>query len=200
MEVELEDFYPRGIFVMKKGEEKGAKKKYALISKSGSIKVVGFETIRRDWSLIAKEVQKEVLNTILKENSPKKAFEYVKKIIENTRNKKIDIGKFIIQTQLKKNIDNYDLVGPHVVVARQMQKQGIYVGPGSIIKYIVTEGKGRIRDKAVIADKAQNYDSDYYIKNQIVPAVEKIFEVIGYTKEDLIESKDQSKLGSFMNN
>ena len=85
-------------------------------------------------------------------------------------------------------------------VIAEMQKQGMYVGPGSVITYVVEEGKGRIRDKAVIADKAQNYDPEYYVNNQIVPAVEKIFEVIGYTKEDLTADKDQSKLGRFMNN
>src|SRR3989344_728936 len=50
MELELEDFYTSGIFVSKKGEKAGAKKKYALINEKGEMKIVGFEAIRKDWS------------------------------------------------------------------------------------------------------------------------------------------------------
>ena len=48
MELELENFYSRGIFVMKKSGTKGAKKKYALLDREGNMKVIGFEAIRRD--------------------------------------------------------------------------------------------------------------------------------------------------------
>jgi DNA polymerase elongation subunit (family B) len=70
MELELEDFYVRGVFVGKKQGNKeslGAKKKYALITESGRIKIRGFELVRRDWSKIARETQRKVLETILKE-------------------------------------------------------------------------------------------------------------------------------------
>jgi len=40
-------------------------------------------------------------------------------------------------------------------------------------------------------------DEDYYINNQIIPSVEKIFEVLGYNKEDLIKDMGQSSLGDF---
>src|SRR3989338_2732303 len=68
MELELEGYYPKGIFVAIKGMEKGslkarlsgtsteqsvvgAKKKYALLSQEGKLKVTGFEAVRRNWSL-----------------------------------------------------------------------------------------------------------------------------------------------------
>ena len=196
MEVELEDFYQRGIFVMKKGEEKGAKKKYALLSEKGDIKVVGFEAIRRDWSYLAKEVQKQVLEFVLREGSLERALEYTQQVIKEVSEEKIPKEKMIIRTQLKKKIGSYDLVGPHVVVAKRMKEIGNDVGPGSIIQYIVTKGKGLIRDKAKIPEEANDYDPDYYIKNQILPAIEKIFSVAGY---DIREqgSKDQSTLQRF---
>ncbi|MEK6881184.1 MAG: DNA-directed DNA polymerase, partial [Nanoarchaeota archaeon] len=42
MELELEDFYKRGIFVTKRTGEFGAKKKYALINDKGKLKIRGF--------------------------------------------------------------------------------------------------------------------------------------------------------------
>ncbi len=197
MELELENFYTRAIFVMKKSEMAGAKKKYALISEDGKIKVRGFETIRRDWSQIAREVQKEVLNLLLRENSPEKALTYVREIINDIKNKKIDKEKMIIQTQLKKNIENYDLVSPHVTVARKMKELGIHVVPGSIISYIVVSGKGRIRDRAMLPNETDDYDADYYINNQIIPAVDKIFDALGYNVEELLKEKQQSDLQDF---
>src|SRR3989338_7269714 len=197
MELDLEDFYPRGIFVSKRGERGGAKKKYALISEDGRIKVRGFETIRRDWSTIAREVQKEVINIILIEDDPEKAYKYVFNIIKDVREKKIDLNKMIIQTVLKKGIDSYDLEGPHVIIAKKMREQGIPVQMGSVISYVVTEGKGRVRDKAMLPDEASNYDADYYINNQIIPAVETIFDAIGYSASELLTGKKQTDLGSF---
>ncbi len=93
MLLELDGFYPRGIFVMKKGEVGGAKKKYALVDDKNKIKVVGFETVRGDWSEIAKEVQKEVLNIILVKGDVEKAVKYVKDVVEKTKNNKIPIEK-----------------------------------------------------------------------------------------------------------
>jgi len=77
MELGLENFYPRGIFVSKKSDEsKGAKKKYALIDENNNIKITGFETVRRDWSKLARETQKKILKIILEEDNPRKAFDY----------------------------------------------------------------------------------------------------------------------------
>ena len=79
--------YIHCIFVSKKSETKGAKKKYALIDEKGSIKVRGFETIRGDWSILAKEVQEKVLDMVLKENAPQKAINFVKEIIKTNLSK-----------------------------------------------------------------------------------------------------------------
>ena len=201
MEIEYEGFYPRGIFVSAKEGAYGAKKKYALLSEDNHIIIKGFETIRRNWSFIAKETQREVLNIILKEGNPKKAFDYVKEVIINLREKKIPIEKVVIHTQLQKAISEYDSIGPHVAVAQRMIDKGIPIGPGSLIKYVITKGKGKekIRDRAKLPEEISqdDYDSDYYVNNQIIPSVEKIFEVLGFEKDDLINSFDQSRLDTY---
>ena len=42
---------------------------------------------------------------------------------------------------------------------------------------VYSKGKGMIRDRSRMVDeiKDEKYDSDYYINNQVVPAVEGIF-------------------------
>lgn len=199
MELEHEGFYPSGIFVSAKEGPFGAKKRYALIDEHGLIKIKGFETVRRNVSFIAKEVQEEVLNIILKENNPEKAVKYVRKVIQKLRDKEIKNEEVVIYTQISKDLKEYESIGPHVAVAKQLKAKGVDIGPGSLIKFIISQGGGIIRDRAKVPEDVEKggYDAEYYIKNQVIPAVEKIFEVLGYSKNDLLESKEQSKLGSY---
>ncbi len=196
MELDFEGFYTAGIFVGTKGTGQGAKKKYALISEEGKIKIRGFETVRRNLSGIAKETQERVLNIILREHNPEAAFEFVKGIIADARARKTPPGKVIITTQLKKDIQSYESYGPHVAAAQRMKEQGIPVGPGSIIRYVVVQGSDRIRDRVKLPEeiKEGDYDPEYYVNNQIVPAVEKIFDVFGYNAAELAAEKTQKKL------
>lgn len=199
MELEFEGFYPSGIFVSSKGKEAGAKKKYALLNEKEDIEIKGFETIRRNWSFIAKEVQKKVLEIVLKENDAEKALKYVKDIVSKMKNHEVPVEKMVIHTQLQKDIEDYSSIGPHVAAAQIMRKKGIPVGPGSLIKFVVIKGRGRIRDKVKLAEdaKKEDYDSDYYIDSQIIPSVDKIFESLGITKDEIEGKASQSKLGQF---
>ena len=178
---------------------KFAKKKYALISENGTLKIKGFESVRRNWSMIAKEAQEKVLEIILRDNNKDKALKFVKKIIDDLRNKKIPLDKVIIHTQLQKEISEYDSKGPHVAVAQRLKNQGVNVGPGSMIRFVVLQGSDIIRNRSKIPEEVRenDYDAYYYIHNQVVPAVERIFNVLGYKKDDLLETKDQTKLEGF---
>jgi len=194
MELELESFYLRGIFVSKKGNTQGAKKKYALIDEEGKIKIRGFETVRRDWSPIARETQKKVLELILREGSYENALKYVKEVIKKLQNKEIPLKQTIMMTQLNMKLEDYKQLAPHVAVAKKLKEKGVEIRQGSYISFIVTESQGLIRDKARPPEEAKNYDSGYYINNQVLPSVEKIFEI--FNVKDIIE-KEQSKLDQF---
>ncbi len=201
MELELEAFYKRGIFVTKRTGEFGAKKKYALIDYTGKMKIRGFETVRRDWCNLAREVQNVVLERILKEGNADSSLEYVKKIIKEIRNRKTEREQLIIRTQLKKAIEEYLSEGPHVAIAKRMIAAGMPVDAGMLVEYYVsaptTRKKQRIRDKAKLPGEEGDYDIDYYVEHQIIPAVENIFAVFNISKEELIGGKRQKKLGEF---
>ena len=201
MELELEDFYKRGIFVTKRTGNQGAKKKYAMLSKEGKIKIRGFETVRRDWCDLAKEVQDKVLKAVLEEGNAESSLKYVKKIIKELKEKKIPVEELIIKTQLKKGILEYENIGPHVTIAKEMINRGMPVREGAIIEYVVSRGKPkeRIRDKARLPEdmKEGDYDLDYYINNQIINAVGSIFEVFNIDLKELSEGKKQKKLADF---
>jgi len=193
MELEFQGFYPRALFV-------AAKKKYALADEKGRITIKGFEFVRRDWSRIAKETQMAVLNALLIEKSEDNAVKIIKNAINKLKAGEVKIEDIVIYTQLTKKVEHYDSIGPHVAAVIKAQKLGLKFEPGQIIKYIVTKGEGSISDKSYILkeylDKGLEYDSEYYINNQVLPAVERIFEVLGYEKDEL-KGKVQTKLAGF---
>ncbi|VVB80858.1 DNA polymerase [uncultured archaeon] len=199
MELDYEGFYPAGIFVSLRAGDSGAKKKYALIDEKSNMKIKGFESVRRNWSFIAKDVQQKVLEIILKEHDANKAKAFVRQVVEDLRKNKIPLDKVVIHTALSKGTAGYANVGPHVAAAQRMEAKGLEVGAGTIIKYVVIRGKGLIRDKVKLADEAtqDEYDGEYYVQNQIIPGVERIFAVLGIGVDDLTKNTRQSSLAGF---
>ncbi len=198
MELEYEGNYPRGIFVQQKGSEKGAKKKYALIDGEGRVKITGFETVRRNWSAIAREVQQEVLQLVL-EDKAVEAVDYVKDIVRQLKEGKVPLEKVVIRTQITKKLSAYSSIGPHVAVAVRLQKKGITISPGTMIEYIIAKGTGLIRERAKTVDEVKmgEYDFDYYLNNQIIPAVNSIFAVLGYKEDEIFKKSSQTGLGKY---
>ncbi|RME80180.1 MAG: hypothetical protein D6769_00285 [Methanobacteriota archaeon] len=199
MELELENFYTRAVFVSKKSktEKRGAKKKYAMLAEDGSIKIRGFELVRRDWSEIAREIQKKVLESILKDGRKEKAIAIVRDAIKRIKEGKESLDKFAISTQLNKKIENYEAIGPEVVAAKRLRDSGMPVGKGTLIRYVITKEGKSISDKAYPLSMAKNYDPDYYIKNQILPAVMKILKELSVDEEELLTGTKQQGLKGF---
>ena len=72
MELELEGFFKRGLWVTKREGTIGAKKKYALLGKDGKLKIRGFETVRRDWCPLARETQNKIIRLVLNDGNEKR--------------------------------------------------------------------------------------------------------------------------------
>ena len=187
-ELEDEGIYVSGIFLEKKGSDAGAKKRYALLDKNGKIIVKGLESRRGDWSKIAKNAQLDVLNTVLLEGSGEGALNIVQKIIKNIRDKKFDLDDLILSNKLSRNLEDYVAIGPQVAAGRLMAERGEDVGPGTIVKYIITEGNSKlVRDRVKLSDTVSidEIDEDYYINKQVIGATYKILELFGYTEDQI---------------
>ncbi len=196
MELEFEGHYPTGIFVAAKEGKGGAKKRYALLDDHDRLTIKGFESIRRNTAAIAKIAQKKVLNIILKEQNPEKARSYILELLEKIKKHQLELVQFVIKTRLSRDLGAYESIGPHVQIAKKMQEAGVVIGPGSVISYVVCYGEGPIRDRAKLIEDArrEEIDAEYYIHNQILPAVEKIFEALGHALREELESKERSTL------
>lgn len=192
MELEYEGYYKRGIFVST--TTGGAKKRYALIDEDGNIEIKGLEFVRGDWSKVSKETQGKILRFVLN-NKEKEAVEFVEDTIKKIKKGGVEKEKLIISRQLTRNLESYEQIAPHVKVARDLKNRGIKIRRGLIIQYIITKEGKSISEKARWYEEAKNYDSSYYINNQILPATLRILGVLGYSKSDFL--KEQKNLEKF---
>ncbi len=198
MELECDGQYTRGIFVAIKGTDKGAKKKYALLDINGKMKITGFETIRRNWSLFAKQTQQHILRLILTDKIDE-AFQTIRQTVKDLLAGKIPLDQLIIKTQITRELTAYTSIGPHIAIAQQLASRGEKIPPGTIIEYILVKGTGLVRDRAKIPQEVKQgeYDANYYLNNQLLPAVAPLFAVLGYSQEDIFKESSQKGLGNF---
>ena len=198
MELEFDNVYKSGIFVPAK-TGMTAKKRYALLDYNDKITIRGLERVRRDWCKIAKDTQENVLLAILKDKDPDKAIKIVQDIVEKTKKGEIEKKDMIIYTQITRPLEKYEQIGPHVAAARKYVTRGHSIKEGSVIGYVITKGSGSISSRAEPAEYAENYDPEYYINNQIMPAALRILHGLGISEEDVTkEPPGQRSLDSFM--
>jgi len=201
MELELEGFFKRGMWVTKRSGEFGAKKKYALIDKKGKIKIRGFETVRRNWCNLARHIQNHVIKQILEDGNEKKSLSYVSEIIKKIKERKVDRDDLIIRTQLKKSLSEYKAISPHVIAAKKMEEKEMPVSSGNLIEYYIAETKEKkklVREKVKLPDEEGKYDIEYYLERQIIPAIENIFQIFKIDINSFIKEKKQNRLDKWI--
>lgn len=162
------------------------------------IEMKGIETVRRDWCELTSETMLEVLKIILKEKDVKKAAKYVRNVIDELAAGKIPIEKLSIVKGITKPIESYEGYQPHVEVAKKIRDRGKTAVFGGRLEFVIIKGNQilskRAEDPAYAKEKGLEIDPHYYIYNQILPPLERIFEVCGVSSTELIEGVKQKKL------
>lgn len=196
MEMEFKGIYKRGLFIEAQ-TGLAAKKKYALLDENERLVIRGLETRRRDWSSIAKDTQERVLLAVLREKSVPIALDIISETVKRLKEGKVNMNDLIIYTQLLKPLDKYEQIGPHVSVAKKLVARGLPVKVGMTISYVVTRGSGSISERAENVDDASNYDPDYYIEHQVIPAAMRVLSALDIKEEDLLKTGEQKNLSGF---
>jgi DNA polymerase elongation subunit (family B) len=187
MELEYRDFYPAALFLEAKSGGRGAKKRYALLTKNKGLILKGVEAIRGDWSPLAKKAQKTAIELMLTEGGPEGAAKYIQELISKVKSQKVPVEDLFISVRLTKAISAYAARTPHVAAAEIAEKKGHHVRAGFTVSYVITKGTGKFSERLKLAEDAtlEDYDPDYYVDNQILRAVYKLFEIFNYPTEKL---------------
>ena len=188
-----------------------AKKRYAgwAFEKENSkwvdrIEMKGIETVRRDWCSLVSDTMFEVLNIVLKEKNINKASKYVRNIINDLATGKINLEKLTVTKGITKSIDSYDGIQPHVELAKKIMKRDKTRSlVGERLEFVIIRGNQllskRAEDPGYVKEKGLKIDSQYYIYNQLLPPLERIFEICGITSSELIEGVKQKSLLDILN-
>ncbi|PLC68944.1 DNA polymerase [Vulcanisaeta sp. EB80] len=185
-DVKVDKVYRRVLFTE-------AKKRYVGLTIDCEVDIVGFEAVRGDWAEVAKDVQENVAEIVLKTGDVGKAVAYVKSIIDKLKAFQFDIDDVIIWKTLDKSLNEYKVLTPHVAAAKQLIEAGYKVGKGDMVGYVIVKGGGaklayKVKPYILIKD-IREIDVDYYIEKQVIPAAMRILEVLGVKESQLMEGK-----------
>jgi DNA polymerase-2 len=188
LELEFEKLYAKLFLPSVRHGAAGARKRYAGLrtgvggAGSADIEFVGMEVVRRDWTELAKIVQRE-LYTRLFADEPVEA--YLAEVVNRVRAGQLD-AQLVYRKGLRKNLDSYTAnTPPHVVAARKLD------GPAPrIIAYVMTEA-----GPEPVAALRHEPDREHYVDRQIKPVAEPVLGALGLEFARVIG--DDRQLGLF---
>ncbi|KAI9748840.1 MAG: DNA-directed DNA polymerase delta [Candelina submexicana] len=170
------------------------KKRYAGLywtnpKKYDKMDTKGIETVRRDNCRLVQTVIETVLRKILMDQDIQGAQDYVKDIISDLLQNKIDMSKLVITKALSKS--DYTAKQAHVELAERMKKRDLGSAPtlGDRVAYVIVKGAGgaknyeRSEDPIFVLENNIPIDTKYYLDNQLAKPLDRIFEpIVGVRK------------------
>jgi DNA polymerase II len=184
LELEFEKLYLRLLLPRARHSTRGASKRYAgLVHRQDNAQVefVGMEVVRRDWTALAKQVQRELYQRLF---TGQPVETYLTDMVRAVRNGELD-DKLVYRKNLRKGSEEYTATTPpHVAAARKSTQP-----QGRSISYVMTTAG------AEPIDNVQHpLDREHYVNKQIQPVAEPVLATLGLDFEQLIGDGRQAEL------
>ncbi len=179
LELKFEKLYAKLFLPQARHSTRGASKRYAgLLHGEDSVQFVGMEVVRRDWTALAKQVQRELYLRLFTDR-PVDA--YLEDIVKRVRKGELD-DALVYRKNLRKGAEDYTATTPpHVVAARKSTQPS-----GRLIAYVVTT------DGPEPIDNVQHpIDREHYVLKQIKPVAEPVLATLGLDFEQVIGDRRQ---------
>jgi DNA polymerase-2 len=183
LEIEFDNHFSRFLMPTIRGSEVGSKKRYAgLIQRevNGSIEeetvFKGLETVRTDWTKLAKNFQRELFDYVFHDKDP---MAYIQQTIAKTLAGEFD-EQLVYHKRLRQPLHLYTKnVPPHVKAARLADEKNTVLN-----KPLQYQNKGWIRyvmttlGPEAIEYQENTLDYEHYIEKQLRPIAEAILPFI----------------------
>lgn len=161
------------------------------------IEMKGIETVRRDWCGLVGDTMSNVINIILKKNDIKGAVSCFKEVVDDLVGGKIPIQKLVVTKTMTKPVKNYLGIQPHIELVKKVQARSPEEAPGigDRIPFVIVKGTDllskRAEDPMYVVENGLDIDSNYYVENQLLPPLERIFIALGISKSELLGNGKQ---------
>ena len=185
LELEFEKLYLKLFLPRARHSTRGASKRYAgWLSGAGTegVEFVGMEVVRRDWTALAKRVQRELYQRLFTDQ-PVDA--YLAEIVKRVRRGELD-EELVYHKNLRKGTQEYTATTPpHVAAARKSSRP-----LGRSIRYLVTTAGAEPLDNLT-----HPIDREHYVEKQVRPVAEPVLETLGLGFEKVIGDTRQIDFG-----
>lgn len=154
----------------------------------------GIETVRRDNCRLVQTVIDTCLKKILIDRDVCAAKDYVKGMISDLLQNKVDLSQLVITKALSKSGDEYAGKQAHVELAERMRKRDAGTAPnmGDRVAYVIVKAsKGaaayeKSEDPIFVLENNIPIDTQYYLENQLANPLMRIFEPILENPKELL--------------
>lgn len=154
----------------------------------------GIETVRRDNCRLVQTVIDTSLRKILIDRDVEGAKVYVKQVISDLLQNKVDLSQLVISKALSKAGEDYAGKQAHVELAERMKKRDAATAPalGDRVAYVIVRGsKGtaayeKSEDPIYVLENNIPIDTQYYLDNQLSKPLMRIFEPILENPKELL--------------
>ncbi|MFB3305145.1 DNA polymerase II [Pseudomonas sp. AMR01] len=176
LELQYETHFSRFLMPTIRGAEEGSKKRYAglVVHSDGREDMVykGLETVRSDWSPLARQFQQELYQRIFHRQPHQ---DYVRDYVRRTLSGELD-DLLIYRKRLRRRLDDYERnVPPHVRAARLADEYNDRLGRprqyqrGGWISYVIS-----VNGPEPLEVRQAPIDYDHYVTKQLQPVADAI--------------------------
>jgi DNA polymerase-2 len=182
LELKFEKLYAKLFLPRARHSTRGASKRYAgLVHGHGTVQFVGMEVVRRDWTALAKQVQRELYLRLF---TDRPVDVYLADIVEQVRSGKLD-DALVYRKNLRKGAEDYTATTPpHVAAARKST-----LGSGKLIAYVMTTAGPEPIDNV-----QHPIDREHYVVKQVKPVAEPVLATLDLDFERVIGDRRQIDL------
>jgi DNA polymerase-2 len=183
LELEFEKLYLKLFLPRARHSTRGASKRYAglLGGAESGVEFVGMEVVRRDWTALAKQVQRELYQRLFTDQS---VDAYLRDLVKQVRSGDLD-ASLVYRKNLRKDTDEYTATTPpHVAAARKSTQP-----PGRLISYVMTTAGAEPLDNV-----RHPLDREHYVLKQVKSVAEPVLATLGLDFERVIGDSRQLEL------
>ncbi len=181
LEMEFEKLYLKLFLPSVRHGASGARKRYAgLIDGQAGVEFTGMEVVRRDWTELAKDVQRELYKRLF---AGEPVADYLEQVANALRSGELD-DKLVYRKGLRKKPSAYTAnTPPHVAAARKSSD------PGRVVSYLVT-----IAGPEPLDALDHEPDREHYLDKQVRPVAEPVLGALGLDFDRVIGDDKQMTL------
>jgi DNA polymerase-2 len=143
------------------------------------------EVVRRDWTALAKQVQRELYQRLFAGQAVEL---YLADVVSRVRRGDLD-AELVYRKNLRKGAEDYTATTPPHVVAARKSKQAV----GRLVSYVITTAGPEPMDNV-----QHPLDREHYVLKQLKPVAEPVLETLGLDFERVIGDSRQIDLYSLL--